>query len=219
MIWRKSVKKQKIMNEKPITGHGSQPGVIMEWLCNISFPFTAEDQLQLHQCTDVIGPLKGSVWGYTVDNDEKLSSCASASSRSVMAVEYDVWWRHSINNAVLWIINRPPMTFSVTQNCFFALTFNFDWRIEWNSGKLRKFYLLSPIIRKRLIIFEIKFEIILESVELWELIEHKTCQNKLWIRRSKIRKTAKSLNFAQNQLFVNFPIFVSQIYFKNTNVN
>ena len=42
-------------------------------------------------------------------------------------------------NTVLWLTNRPPMAFSANHNCLFALTFNFDWRIEWNHVNWRNF--------------------------------------------------------------------------------
>ena len=42
-----------------------------------------------------------------------------------------------------------------------------------------------------------------------ELIAHKTCK-KNWIKWSKIWKTAKNPNFAQNQLFLTFLVFVSE---------
>ena len=42
-----------------------------------------------------------------------------------------------------------------------------------------------------------------DLVDLWELIEHKTCQKKVLIKQTKIG------NLAQNQLFVTFPIVIS----------
>ena len=48
----------------------------------------------------------------------------------------------------------------------------------------------------------------IDSVDLCELFEHKTCQKNFWIKRSKIGKTKKSPKFAQNQLYIIFSIFV-----------
>ena len=47
-------------------------------------------------------------------------------------------------------------------------------------------------------------KISIDSVDLRKLFEHKTCQKKLWIKRSKFKKTEKTPEFAQNQLYVTF---------------
>ena len=36
----------------------------------------------------------------------------------------------SVSTVYRGLRNRPPMMFSANQNCLFALTFNFDWRIK-----------------------------------------------------------------------------------------
>ena len=41
---------------------------------------------------------------------------------------------------------------------------------------------------------------------------------KLWIKRSKIGQAEKSLEFAENELYVTFSIFVPE-KFLNTNIN
>ena len=49
----------------------------------------------------------------------------------------------------------------------------------------------------------------MNSADLCELFEHKTCQQN-WIKGLKIGKTEKSPKIAQNQLVVTFSIFVSE---------
>ena len=54
----------------------------------------------------------------------------------------------------------------------------------------------------------------MDSVELWEFFEHDTkLAKKLWIKRSKIGKTAKSPNFAQIR-YLYFSEFFSENFTK-----
>ena len=79
--------------------------------------------------------------------------------------------------------------------------------------QINEILLLDHDISKTVDIFRHQ-KISIDSVDLCELFEHKTCE-KMWIKRSKIGEPEKSSKFAQNQLYVIFLIFVPEKFKKH----